>query len=302
MPYYTSRSYSHPSDLPTVIDFLKKVRPVNWVSDYPGIVDMQEALSIPAAQDNLRLWFDGKGRLVAYIFVDLYNNLNFEVLPEVEPNLENEFIDWGFTCIRKTGEDATLDACCRAEDLKRLDFLDRHGFVRQEVSTLQMARRLDENLPVPKLPDGFRIRPIEGEHEAGAIVALHRAAFGTGNMTIEERLAIMRTPEYMPALDLVVIAPNGQLAAYCTCFISMEENTLINQKIGHTDPVATHPDFQGRGLARTMLLTGMHLLKRRGMDVAIIGTSSENIGMQKAAEAVGFCIISRKYWFSKTLA
>jgi mycothiol synthase len=170
------------------------------------------------------------------------------------------------------------------------------------VSPVQMARRLDEPLPVPKLPAGFSIRPVEGEHEAKAIVALHRAAFGTDNMTVEERLAIMRTPEYSPALDLLVVTPNGQLAAYCTSSISMEENALTGQKIGHTDPVATHPDFQRLGLARAMLLTGMHLLKRRGMDLAMLGTSSENIGMQKAAEAAGFHIISKKYWFSKVLA
>jgi hypothetical protein len=35
--------------------------------------------------------------------------------------------------------------------------------------------------------------------------------------------------------------------------------------------------------------------------VAILGTSSENIGMQKAAEGAGFSIVSRKYWFSKTM-
>jgi hypothetical protein len=47
----------------------------------------------------------------------------------------------------------------------------------------------------------------------------HRAAFGTEYLTVEERLATMREPEYDPELDLLAVAPDGRLAAYCMCFI-----------------------------------------------------------------------------------
>ncbi|NTU56154.1 MAG: GNAT family N-acetyltransferase, partial [Anaerolineales bacterium] len=99
--------------------------------------------------------------------------------------------------------------------------------------------------------------------------------------------------EYDPTLDLVVIAPDGTVAAYCSCSVNNQT------KIGFTDPVATHPNYQRMGLARALLLTGMILLKERGMSYAHLGTSGNNIAMQKTAESVGFTVEYKTIWFSK---
>lgn len=133
------------------------------------------------------------------------------------------------------------------------------------------------------------------------MAALHRAAFGSEHMTVEERLAMMRVPEYDPTLDLLAIAEDGRMAATCMCSISREENKRSGRNEGYTDPVATHPDFQQRGLAKALLLTGMHKLKERGMERAVLGTSSENTAMQRAAQAAGFRIQSTKLWFAKAV-
>jgi mycothiol synthase len=120
-------------------------------------------------------------------------------------------------------------------------------------------------------------------------------------MTVEERLSMMRVPEYDPELDLLAIAPDGKFAAYCTCAISQTENVNTGRNEGYIDTIATHPDFQRRGLARALLLTGLRLLKERGMDTAVLGTSSENMAMQPAAGAVGFDMQSTTLWFAKPI-
>ncbi|MCA9975702.1 MAG: GNAT family N-acetyltransferase, partial [Anaerolineales bacterium] len=135
--------------------------------------------------------------------------------------------------------------------------------------------------------------------EAAALAALHRAAFDTETMTVEERLATMHLPEYEAELDLVVIAPDGRFAAYCTCSISAEENARTGRNEGYTDPVATHPAFQRQGLARALLLTGLRMLQQRGVETAVLGTSSQNIAMQHVAASVGFQVQSTKLWFAK---
>jgi ribosomal protein S18 acetylase RimI-like enzyme len=131
------------------------------------------------------------------------------------------------------------------------------------------------------------------------LVALHRAAFGTENLTVEDRLSWMRVPEYDPALDLVVVAPDGILTAYCHCFISAEENARAGRSEGWTDPIATHPTYQRRGLASALLLEGMRRLRARGIETAVLGTSSENIAMQRAAASVGFRAAWTRIWFEK---
>ena len=120
-------------------------------------------------------------------------------------------------------------------------------------------------------------------------------------MTTENRLAMMRTSAYDPGMDLVVVAPDGRLAAYTLGSINVEENIRTGRKIGYTDPVATHPDFQRLGLARALLLTGLRMLKERGMEFARLGTASHNLGMQKAAESAGFVLESKTFWFRKPL-
>lgn len=301
----TSRPYSHPHDLPAMIDLLNAVRPAEWNNEYPSIVDLQEAMARPSIREKTRLWINVLGHLAAFAFVlEPYNNLVFEVAPEIELEIENELVAWGIKCTTRSSEldaEDSLDTNCREDDLRRVALLGRQGFRQLELNTLQMARKLDQPISPVQLPEGYRIRSIKGEQEVDAIVALHRSAFGTSNMTREERLAIMRTPHYDPALDLIVITPDNRFAAYCTCSILAAENNRSGMMIGHTDPVAVHPDFQRQGLARALLLKGAQLLKDCGMDMAMLSTGSDNLAMQRAAKSAGFRVYSKRIWFSKTL-
>jgi len=299
--------YSGAKDLQSMINLLVAVKPADRITDYPSVVDLREALALTNVQDNTRLWFDTNDQIVGFAFVDPYNNLRFEFDQQAaHPDIKSEIVTWGVECIRRamqeSGESLTLDASCRDDDTERIALLEQHGFVMQEIRSLHMVRPLDKQIAMPQVPAGFNIRHVTSEQEVAALVALHRAAFGTENMTVEERLAMMRLPEYDPELDLAAIAPDGQFAAYCMCSISREENVRTGRNEGYADPVATHPDFQRRGLAKALLLTGFRKLKQRGIDVAVLGTSSENIAMQRIAKVVGFRVQSTKLWFAKPVS
>jgi mycothiol synthase len=97
------------------------------------------------------------------------------------------------------------------------------------------------------------------------------------------------------------VAPEGALAAYVLGSISQEENTLAGIQRGYTDPVATHPDYQRRGLARAILLTGLHVLKCRGMTEVVLGTNSRNSAMLATAQSVGYGITGKTLFFQKKL-
>ena len=96
-----------------------------------------------------------------------------------------------------------------------------------------------------------------------------------------------------------MVGPDGRLVAYCMCQIFPVENAQTGRNEGYTDPVATHPEYQGRGLAKALLLTGLRLLRECGVETPIMGMSSENEKMQRAAKAVGFCVESITAWFAK---
>ena len=76
---------------------------------------------------------------------------------------------------------------------------------------------------------------------------------------------------------------------------------FTGQKNGYTDPIATHPDFQRRGLSKALLLCGLSLLKARGMLTAHLGTSSENSAILHCAESVGFHTTHKVFFYQKPI-
>ena len=262
------------------------------------IVDLEENMLLPSVRAATKLWLRG-GKIAGFAFVDDFNNLQFEIEPEHRSaRLENEIIEWGVTCVKKrnaqTGEEHTLDASFGSDNTWQIALLERSGFVRESLRTLRYGRSLSEPVDAPAFPYGFSARCVEGEYEVESLVALHRAAFGTENMTVERRLAIMRAPLYERGLDFVAVAPNGELSAFCICGFEDE-----NKRVGYTDPIGVHPRYQKLGLGKAIVTAGLHALQNRGAKAAELGTGSENIPMQRLAEATGFVIVSEKSWFSK---
>ena len=304
MTFY-SRFYTHTVDLQAMIDLLYSARPVTRLNDFPGENNLREMLATEPQQQHTRLWSSPDGSLIAFALVDAYNNLWFEMAAN-DDQLADQIIRWGVedlcASVAEPDDALTLDTNCGDDNVERLALLKRHGFAEQPIRTLHMTRSLAEPIPEPQFPAGFSVRPIAGESEAEQVTALHQAAFGTNHLTLEDRLAIMRTPEYDPALDLIAIAPTGDFTGYCTGQINAAENARTGQQMGYTDPVAVHPAYQGRGLAKALLLSACRLLKQRGMTIATLGTSSENIAMQRAAEAAGYRIQSSKVWLAKAVA
>ncbi len=289
----TARPYHDDQEL---ILALVKQRPPARITDFPSVIDLQEMLGVAAIQEHTCLWEDEHGTLLGYALLD-DGSLAYEGAPE----LEGEMLAWAEADARRAGW-PSLDLSCREDDLSRLAALEALGFTRLDEGGVFMSRSLLDPLPAPVLPPGFTIRPIAGEEEVEAHVTLHRAAWGTENMTVEYRLSMMRTPTYDRELDLVAVAPDGRLAAYCMCYISPEENELSGCHDGYTDPIATHPDYQRQGLAKALMLAGMELLRARGMDTARLGTGRDNVAMQRTAAAVGFRVVSSTVVLSKALA
>jgi ribosomal protein S18 acetylase RimI-like enzyme len=275
---------------------------MNSLASASTIVDFDEKIQLSAVRDTLRIWKQD-GKVVGFAFVDEWNNLWFDAEPGFDrlDDLEGEIIAWGAACMKKrnaeTASANTLDCTCGAGHVHRRELLEKHGFELAEVRTLHYSRSLNEPLVEHPLPAGFTIRCVKGECEVEDLVALHRAAFGTNNMDVEYRLAIMRAPQYIPELDLVAVAPNGELAAFCIC--GFEDPAL---PIGYTDPIGTHPHYRRIGLGKAIVTAGLSALKSLGARNVKLGTSSENIAMQNLAADLGFVCVSEQIWFSKAVS
>ena len=292
--------------LQAILELVRR-RPAERMLDYPSLMDIQELLIQPQTQAATRVWETETGRFVGYALINYgesYADLAFEYDPEfADSEIGDAMIAWGEEAYRDCfhGETSELTSSARAVQPERIGLLERHGFIREADSVLHLERSLEVPIAKPQTSPGFILRPVTGAEEDAAWVALHQAAFGTQNMTLEGRHSMTGLADYERELDLVAVAPDGRLAAYVFGSFNREEMALCGQKIGFTDPVATHPDFQRRGLAQALLLEAMRRFKRRGLQVARLGTSSANIAMQKAAQGVGFCVVDQSYHYAKRL-
>lgn len=262
------------------------------------MLDFDEVIQLDSVRRNTRRWYE-EGRLAGFAYVDDYNNINFKTAPgQPNPLLEDQMIAWAVEVMRarnqETGENASLDASCSGSNTERIAILERNGFMQEEVRSLYFARSLDKPIQPHPFPPGYSRRCVKGEEEVPALVELFRAAVGTDNMTEEYRLAMMRTHEYRPDLDWVVVAPNGDLAAYCIGGIEGEGGFE-----GYLDPVGTHPNHRHKGLGAAMMTAGLEDLKQLGVKKVTYGTSSKNTAMQKLGQAVGFELTGESVWFSK---
>jgi ribosomal protein S18 acetylase RimI-like enzyme len=300
----TMHPYS-PTDRQRIIDFRRAYTTRENAYDYPTAADLHELLDASALQETTRasIWEDERGNIVAFAILALrYCNCYFLIAPETSSaEIARDILDWAEGQLRETESCPAIDTPCRDTDSERITLLERHGFVRQETQTLYMTRSLSEPIPPAVFPEGFILRQAAGEQELEAIVALHQAAFGTQNMTIETRRAIMRNPAYIPELDLLLQAPDGTLAAFCYCSIPEEANELSGRSEGEIAIMGTSPAYQKRGLGRAMLLAGLQRLKDCGVETATLGTSSENEGAHAIYFSVGFCVSYRSLWYSKNI-
>jgi len=285
-----SRPFNDDSDLQAMHALVEKA------GGRLSVTDLDEAVQMEVSRGCMRLWREG-GNLLGFAWVDPWNNIRFEYDPPcLTPQLEDQFLEWGLACVRErsasTGEQAALDASCEATDSARRLLLERHGFQLQDQRSLNYVRLLREPIPPHPVPPPLLLRPVKGEEEVEALVELHRAAFGTQNMTVEERLAIMRTPVYEAGLDLVAVSPEGELEAFCVCWMESPE-------VGWTDPLGVRPAWQGRSLGQSILASGLTALRDRGAREARLGTGSENLPMQRLAESLGFRLASENLWYTR---
>lgn len=300
---YIVRPYQAPHDLPVLLEMIRS-RPAGRELDHPSLADLREMLNVEQICAAARLWETHDGHLAGFAVLnrgETYASLSLEYSAQAgAAEIAGKMIAWAEGFFRESyrGSAPALSCSAAESDPARIALLERHGFIRDEETALKLERDLSEPISPPTLPEGFSIRCLSVDEQA-AWVALHRAAFETENMTLEERQAMAGSPEYDPQLDLVATAPDGSLAAYVFGSISREENQQTGLKIGYADPVGTHPAYQRRGLSRALLLECLHRLRERGMQTARMGTGSWNTAMQHAAQSVGFRVVQRTLLFEK---
>ncbi|MFN8443501.1 MAG: N-acetyltransferase [Caldilineaceae bacterium] len=257
----------------------------SWTFDHPA---------------NVALWHDKNGALCAWAALQTpFWALDYCYLPD-DPTLHPTILAWADEQARKlvtrTGDyeggrpcwfvNVFPDQTERIADLEQFGFACQSDVGENSWSKLFMRLAAVAEPSALALPAGFSVRPLAGEAEASAYVALHQAAFQSKSMTIDWRKRTLQHPAYRPNLDLVVEASNGELAAFCICWFT--QSGFDGQPAGQIEPLGVAEQYHRHGLGRAILLEGIRRLRAQGAQNIYVETDNYRDAAMALYEAVGF--------------
>jgi mycothiol synthase len=295
-----SRAFSNESDFRAMEALARATHPANvHVTDLP----YRFSAGAPDDPENICLWSDESGRLLAWAVLEIpHDSLDFACLPEMESDLLPQILVWADERSRLHPEiiphGTPEDGLCWfvnvfSDQAARIRILESAGFACQsdvgEYSWSKVFMRRTANSPVKdyRIPEGFTIRPLAGESEVEAYVRLHRATFRSNAMTVAWRSRMLQHPSYTPDLDLVVVAPDGQLGAFCICWLDSHGSEII----GQIEPLGCHPDFRRYALGRLALAEGLRRLQAHGASQVFIETDNWRNTAFQLYQSLGFQVL-----------
>lgn len=262
------------------------------------VVDLPYRLSSWAMDDvdNIGLWVDSRGQLLAWAVMQIpFWTIDYVCHPDAGTNLHRKVLAWVDHRARQVLNSPSGHPCWfvmvfadqtdRIRDLEEAGFLSQANVGEESWSKVLLQRSIEYPVAAYTLPAGYIIRPLAGEDEVEAYVQLHRAAFESRNMTVEWRTRTLRCTEYLPGLDLVAVAPDDRLAAFCVCWLDKDSK---GRPSGQVEPLGVHKDFRRLGIGRATLSEGLRRLHLNGAERVYVETDKYRDAAMELYESVGF--------------
>ncbi|MDQ2808905.1 MAG: GNAT family N-acetyltransferase [Chloroflexota bacterium] len=315
---FRARSYTD-ADLAAVCQLINDCDLVDQRDDNYALEDLRIEFDHPHAHKdrNLRLWEDEAGRLAAFgqlsiapdpavVDAGLYVRVR---LDSREQGLEEAIFAWGGDRARAEGQaqgvPVTLRSGTRDHDAYGLRVLERHGMAPVRYF-FTMQRLLAESIPDPQFPPDYTLRPNAGgaelEHWIDAFNQSFIDHWNHHDLSLEDHQHWLTEPDYNADRDLVAIAPDGTLAAFCFCGVNSDYNTRNHTHEGWIHMLGTRRGYRQIGLGRAMLLAGLQRLQHEGLATAKLSVDAENpTGALRLYESVGFTQAHTWISYRKTL-
>ena len=158
-------------------------------------------------------------------------------------------------------------------------WLEAMGYVATEWGAFLVRPNL-ANIPLPELPPGVEVRPVEPAQVRTILEADWEAFRGEWDFKEPETDdidAMLAEPHLDPSLWKIAWA-GDTIVGQVKSFINHEENAERGYLRGYTEYISTHHDWRNRGIAGALLAMSLRELRDRGMTEAALGVDTNNPG------------------------
>ena len=242
--------------LETITELLDRIR-----SAHPtfGLLDAAEVLwwwqaERPTDDPGQLFWLDGDARPVAAAIATQFGDvirLDPLVMPDATPEQIAHVMARGCEHAAGNGFGHAVVEVDRADHVLR-SVLDERGFVVEEDGLVECWMAAHDRPPIAALPDGYRLSDrIESADRPHHMINERR-----GHRDPTARLR--QTSLYRPDLDLCAYDADGNVAGYGLFWYNSATH------VGVLEPMRTEDDHQGRGIARSIITSGLDRLATLG--------------------------------------
>ena len=295
-----SRGYSPDQDLQKIMDFLRDTyldtRTIqNWLpnrfeNSYRDLVS------------DVRIWEEIDGdphRIVAMANPEIPFRYFIQIHPD-HTHLEEEIVQWiekHCTALKPDpGTEQKLSIVTLDGNPTRETLLREQGFEKGSIYGILRIRPVDTPIPDFPPPEGFEIRSVNKKTDFKRIAKAIRTIFGHGEwFTAEVLEGIASLSFYHEDLDLVAVAPDGNIASFCTFRVDPPS------RITELEPMGTHPDYRSLGLAKALLCEGFRRLKKYNPTLLYIGGAADNPAANRLYESTEFNEENNYHYWSKMI-
>ena len=292
----TMRNYQNEKDYWRIREFLREVTIHNEHHEFSWSLlrwdywhwHVNENIFHQKLEEVITLW-QMDGQIVAMLNPDTPGEAFFQIHPAYREQISvSEMLDVAEQKLANTKEHGKKEllAWVNAADKAMKVILTECGYAPSRFKPEYMRlRSFTKPIPESVPQSGYTVRALGDTSELPARSWLSWKVFHPDEpdekyQGWEWYQNVQRVPLYRRDLDIVAVAPDGELAAFCTVWFDDVTRTAV------FEPVGTHPDHQKRGLGKAVMSEGLRRAEKLGATLASV--SSYTTGAHALYDSMGF--------------
>jgi mycothiol synthase len=273
---YTSRSCAKEDDFWKTRNFLREIFLLNDCLEHSWHVArldywrwhfIKTCKIFESVEKGLTIWENADGKIIAVLNHLGGGELRLHVHPHFRSaKLENEMLAYGeenFYAVTEDGKRYVYMPIFE-DDTQRQEIAHNRGYRKQSGWGHHYRGKLDSSIPNAPIPAGYVIRSMGGVEEYPTRSWASWQAFH--NDESDENYDgdyswyanLQSAPLYRRDLDVVAIAPDENIAAFCTIFFDDFTRSAVTVLVG------TSVEHWRRGLGKAVITEGLRRLKEMG--------------------------------------
>ena len=298
MENVTSRFCDYQKDQKRLIDFWMDYRAALDVRMYPTIWRIRLLLTsrVWEQEKDTQIWENESGQIIGFAMLWRRQPTSSYIVLEsfVHPIFTTDellltILQWGDHRANDIAEEQKISLTVYATGFSQhgssANLLKQYGYVllppNPDEYNVYFAKPLQNEIPIPLLSAGYRIRHLQDLDDLES----YQALYGFSKVNPLHQKELIESDEYC---HLIVVNPDGKFVAYCECSVCHAEWERTNQRIGWIDYIETRPEQQKKGLGRVALAAGLMQLQEWGAETAMLITINTNIPAMNLYNKTGF--------------